>query len=113
MVGLFGEGAGFLKRCSWWEDPVDGGEGKLVHTGVGQAGFCCSGRSRDRGPPGPILCVVGGRRAEVVRWWRARCSCRRSSHMLTIKENFRDGHSEAPLETSLVWQGVQDGWMRN
>ena len=31
----------------------------------------------------------------------------------TIEENFRDGHSEAPLETSLVWQGVRDGWVRN
>ena len=30
-----------------------------------------------------------------------------------IKENFRDGHSEIPPDNSLVWQRVQDGWMRN
>ena len=75
MVGTFGDGVG---RRGWkkglekgWlseevqllvQEPVDGVEGRLAHTGVGQAGFCCSGGSRGRDPAGAHT-VCGWRKA--------------------------------------------------
>lgn len=64
--------------------------GKLAHTGVGQAGYCRSGRrSRDRDPP----------KAHTV--WLVEgtpCLLEEFAHAM-IKENFRDGHSE----NNFIW----------
>ena len=81
----------------------------MVHTGVAQAGFCLSGRGRDRNPSWGPYPRKERRRGQVVEGLPY---LPEFAHDM-IKENFRDGHSEVPPENSLVWQRVQDGWMRS